>query len=207
LQSIDSPASTVLRAVYWANDETLLASVTVTHSVEASGRNALEWQRWLALDASGGKSRMLLMSDGAREWVTGSDLVRRQTAKPGTVFMSTLDFSETQYRQSTGSRLTGGRKDEGWITNLYEVDLETGTGKLIESGTPFTLGYETDASGERVVRSEWDPKNNQYSLHVKDGIGWRRIYQARDSAVSACAGSRATIRRSSRAARSATRPA
>jgi dipeptidyl aminopeptidase/acylaminoacyl peptidase len=178
LRTVDSPASTVLRSVYWANDDTLLLNVTITHSVEAGGRDALEWQRWLAVEATSGKPRMLLMTEGAREWVTGAHLVRRLASPSGALLMSTLDFSETKYRETTGSRLSGGRKDEGWITNLYEVDLKTGQGKVVATGTPYTLGYEVDASGQRIVRSEWDPRRDQFTLNVKDGIGWKRIYQA-----------------------------
>ena len=45
--------------------------------------------------------------------------------------MSTVDFSAATYRQSTGSRLAGGRKDDGWISRLFEVDLATGEGKIL----------------------------------------------------------------------------
>lgn len=180
LRTLNTPAGMTLRSVAWADDETLLIRASVTYSVEAGGRNAHEWERWLAIDASGGKDRMLLMNGGDRQWVTGADMVRRRAAKPGTVLMSTLDFSATHYKQEIGSRLTGGRKDEGWISSLYEVDLKTGDGHVVEAGTPFTLDWASDESAQHIVRTEWEPKRNVFGIYTKDGGGWRRIYQATD---------------------------
>jgi dipeptidyl aminopeptidase/acylaminoacyl peptidase len=181
LRRFNTANGTRLRAVYWANDDTLLIDERVTHSVELDGRNAHEWQRWAAVDAAGGAAdRLLLMNGGAREWVTGAHLIRRQTAKPGKVFMSTLDFSETNYRSGTGTRLSGGRKDSGWISSLYEVDIATGDGRTIASGTSFTDSWLADESATHIVRSEWNPTREVYEITAKVGGGWKNLYQARE---------------------------
>jgi dipeptidyl aminopeptidase/acylaminoacyl peptidase len=178
LRTIGVPASLTLYAVYWADDETVLIYQSATQAVSPGGRDTYEWYRWIAVDASGGDDRMLLMQDGDRQFVTGAELIRRRTAKPGKILMSTLDFSATRYRGQIGTRLSGGRKDSGWISNLYEVDLKSGDGKVVENGTPFTLDWLADEKAERIVRSEWNPQLDQFDVMMKDGGGWRRIYRA-----------------------------
>jgi dipeptidyl aminopeptidase/acylaminoacyl peptidase len=177
IRTLNTSKNLTLHSVVWANDETLLVHESATEALTAGVRDVYEFYRWVAVDASGGKDRLLLMKGGERMWVTGADLVRRRTPKPGKVLMSTLDFSAANYRQSTGSRLVGGRKDDGWISNLYEVDLATGDGRIIESGTPFTIDWLVDETGERIVRADFNPKLDQYTVAVKQGGGWKKVYE------------------------------
>lgn len=177
MRSIGVPASLTLHAVYWADDETVMIYQSATQAISAGGRDTYEWYRWIAVDASGGDDRILL-NTGDRQFVTGASLVRRRTSTPGKVFMSTLDFSATRYREQIGTRLSGGRKDSGWISYLYEVDLKTGDAKIVEDGSPFTTDWLADETGKRVVRSDWNPQLDQFDILVKDGGGWRRLYRA-----------------------------
>jgi hypothetical protein len=156
LRKLTVPAETKLHAVYWANDETILINQSVTRSQGSLAPDTTEWQRWSAVDAAGGDDRILLMTGGDRGWVTGATLIRRRTAKPGKVFMSTLDFSAANYRTETGTRLAGGKKDSGWISSLYEVDLATGEGRVVESGTPWSTKRShksCEANGSRRASS------------------------------------------------------
>jgi dipeptidyl aminopeptidase/acylaminoacyl peptidase len=170
IRTLNSPKNMTLHTVLWANDETLLIQKSTTESLTlSSGRTDVfkNW-RWAAIDASGGPERLL---------ITGN-LVRTRTAKPGKVFMSTVDFSAATYRQSTGSRLAGGRKDDGWIYRVFEVDLATGEGKILEDGTPYTTKWLVDETGERVVRADFNPKTDQSTILVKQGTGWRKLHEA-----------------------------
>jgi dipeptidyl aminopeptidase/acylaminoacyl peptidase len=170
IRTLNSPKSLTLHAVVWADDETLLIRKSTTETLTlSSGRTDVfkNW-RWAAIDASGGPERLL---------ITGN-LVRIRTAKPGKVFMSTVDYSAATYRQSTGSRLSGGRKDDGWISRLFEVDLATGEGKILEDGTPFTTNWLADESGTRIVRADFNPKTDQYTILAKQGRGWQKLHEA-----------------------------
>ena len=81
VRSLTLPVETTPRVVNWANDETVLANVTVTHSFERTGRDKEEWFRWFAIDVAGGSPRMLLnQQGGALEYAYGSSMVRRVTA-------------------------------------------------------------------------------------------------------------------------------
>jgi dipeptidyl aminopeptidase/acylaminoacyl peptidase len=178
LRKITVPAGQKPRAVYWANDDTILISQSITRSLEPGGRDQNEWQRWSAVDVAGGTDRLMLMKEGAREWVTGAGLVRRQTATPGKIFMSSFDFSAAKYRSETGTRLAGGMKDSGWTSNLYEVDLANGDGRSLVSGTPFTEAWLVDESASRIVRSDWNTTQDRYEIKLKEGLGWKSLYAA-----------------------------
>jgi dienelactone hydrolase len=170
IRTLNSPKKLTLHSVLWANDETLLIRKSTTEALTlSSGRTDVfkNW-RWAAIDASGGPERLLI----------SGNLVRIRTAKPGKVFMSTVDYSAATYRQSTGSRLSGGRKDEGWISRLFEVDLATGEGKILEDGTPFTTDWLADESGGRIVRADFNPRTDQYTILAKQGRGWQKLHDA-----------------------------
>ena len=65
----------------WANDETVLIEESITRTINVDKKSTDEWQRWVAIDASGGDDRMMLMSGGEREWVTGATVLRAQAAE------------------------------------------------------------------------------------------------------------------------------
>ncbi len=164
------------RSLTWADDETVLVTVsTLATRNRSRAEEHYEVYRTFAADVAGGPSRMLLMRDGARGFVTGSDLLATRTGKPKTVLMASLDFSASSAQPETGSRLAGGRRDSGWVYSLYEVDTRTGKGRLIESGNSFTDGWVVDARGAALARTDWNPKSEQFSVLAKAGNGWREI--------------------------------
>ena len=181
LRTISANARTKLWNIAWANDDTVIIDESTTQTIDLGSRDSTdEWQRWVALDASGGKDRLLLMKDANREWVTGVRVERRYTTDATKIFMSSWDWSAAKEKSPVGSRLAGGRRDAGWTRNLYEVDLYSGSGKLMASGTPYTFDWVVDDSGKILVRSEYDPKHEAFSIMLKDGGGWRKLYEARD---------------------------
>lgn len=180
LRAISVVAPTKLWRVKWANDETLLVEQSITRKIMGDREYTDEWQRWIAVDASGGDNRMLLMVDDTRQNVTGSQLVRAHTTKRGKIFMSTWDWLSTRFKEQTGSHIETGRKESGWVHNAYEVDLRSGNGRQIASGTQFTVRWLIDDTGKVLVRSEYNPKYDRFSVLVKDGLAWRKIYEVTD---------------------------
>ena len=178
LRIVTAPEGVKLWNVAWASDETVLISKTETQTFVGSTKKRFEMQRWSALDVSGGSDRMMLMREGNQNLVSGSTLLRSRTGNAGKIYMSTLDFSDVNYRQETGSRLSGKRKDSGWTRNAYEVDIKTGGGKLIASGSPFTQEYLVDHSGKAIVRRDFDPAKQEQLILLKDGISWKKLYAA-----------------------------
>lgn len=172
-----------VRDLVWADDRTLLITVSSTQSQNPStvAERKYEFYRVLAVDADGGALRTLLMTDFDQRWVTSASIVKLSGGKPETILMSSWDYSATAYTQSTGSRLRGGRKDEGWLYSLFEVNTRTGVGTKIELGTPFTASWIVDPKGLPVARSEWNPKLREFTILAKDGRSWKRIYDSRGS--------------------------
>ena len=168
-----------LRSIGWADDETVLLTVSTFATFnEKRASDHYEIFRTFAADVAGGKSRMLLMTDGARGFATSSTLLAMHTAKPKTVIMASYDYSagvEAARGEATGSRLSGGRGDSGWSYSLFEVDTRTGSGRLIERGNPFTTAWVVDQNGALAARADWNPKLEAFRLVTKDGSGWREI--------------------------------
>ena len=176
------PSNSRVRDLDWADDKTLLISVSrsLTASAGTVAEERYEFLRILALDveAAGGEARSLLMEDSAREYVTGAYLERLHPERPGTVVMSTYNFSVAGQRAEIGSRLAGGRRDSGWELSLFEVDTRSGKGRMVESGSPYTDDWILDATGRAVARADWNPETRKYSILAKEGQNWRTIYSA-----------------------------
>jgi dipeptidyl aminopeptidase/acylaminoacyl peptidase len=171
-------ADGTLRSLAWSDNETLLItySAFMTYGPKSAG-NHYEMFRTYASDINTGKTSMLLMGDGARQLVTGATLLAWRTSKPHTVIMSTLDFSEVHAKQQTGTRFTVGRKDEGWISQVFAVDTRTGKGTPLVAGTAFTEDWVVNRNGEVVARSEWNPAASLFTILVKEGLGWKEIFR------------------------------
>ena len=171
-----------MRDLDWADDRTLIISVSrsLTAGATTVAEQRYEFERYLALDVEdpGGTAKSLLMEHPDRELVSGASLERLHPEKPGTVIMSTYNFSGTAYREEIGSRISGGRKDSGWELALFEVDIKSGKGRMIESGSPYTDEWILDAAGRPVARSEWNPESRRYSILAKRGDSWQSIYSA-----------------------------
>ncbi|MBF8293017.1 MAG: prolyl oligopeptidase family protein [Steroidobacteraceae bacterium] len=175
-----NPPNARIRDLDWADNRTLVISVSRSLTVRAGtvAEKRYEFERYLAVDADGGETRSLLMEDPARESVTGAWLVKLHTGKPESVVMATWSFLGTARREEIGSRISGGRKDEGYQLSLFEVSTRTGDGRMIESGSPFTDDWIVDRSGQAVARSEWNPGTRNYSILTKQDNSWRTIYSS-----------------------------
>ncbi|MBB6091373.1 dienelactone hydrolase [Povalibacter uvarum] len=181
------PADSKLRDLDWHDDETLLVSLSFTHSVGSRALDKYEWRRTLAVDTGGGDMRMLLM-DGTRSLTTGSRLLALRTSKPKTVMMATWDFAATKYTEEIGSRLRGGRKDDGWVLSLFEVSTITGKGTRVEMGGPYTADWVLDLNGQAIGRTEWEPERSLFRVLHKRGDTWNEIHKLEDGTTLGIAG-------------------
>lgn len=178
-----------LRGVAWTDDETLLIDVSTAHLVRGDKPQLHEFFRTVAFDLATGKSRILLMDDGARSWVTSATMVAARTAQPKTVIMSSWDFAETKARQGTGTRLWQERRDSGWTHDLFAVDVRTGNGKKIAAGTGYTADWLVDAAGQPVARAEWEPNRPLFTvLARRDNGAWAEIYRLTNGSTMALNG-------------------
>jgi dipeptidyl aminopeptidase/acylaminoacyl peptidase len=166
-----------VREIDWADDDTLLFAVSATlTSTRRRWPSRLELLRWLAGDVASGRLQILL-TDGNKRDLGGSQLVRRHVEKPGTLIMSSMDFAVQNQGTEIGTRLGGKRRDSGYQLNVFEISTADGKSRLLESGTPFTTEWLADAKGNPIVRSEWNPEFHRFSVLAKNGGSWKRILE------------------------------
>ncbi len=177
-----------VRDIDWADDDTLLFAVSATlTSTRRNWPSRLELLRWLAADVKTGQTRILL-TEGNKRVLGGSQLVRRHIDRPATLVMSSMDFAPQAQGTEIGTRLGGKRRDSGYQLNAFEINIEDGKSKLLESGTPFTAQWLADGKGNAVARSEWNPEFRRFSVLAKNGASWKRILEVEDGDESWLAG-------------------
>jgi dipeptidyl aminopeptidase/acylaminoacyl peptidase len=176
------PSNARLHDLDWADNRTLILSVSRALTARATtvAEQRYEFERFLAVDveSAGGEARSLLMEHPDRELVTGANLERLHPQTPGTVMMSTWSFAGTAYQSEIGSRIVGGRRDSGYQLSLFEVDIASGKGRMVDSGSPYTDTWILDAAGRAVARSDWNPESRRYTIFTKEGESWKTAYAA-----------------------------
>ncbi len=172
-----APPKATVRDLSWFDEETLFVSASMAQRWEVRGPT-YEWFRTISVNITSGDSNILLHNQGDLHNVTASRLLSMRTSKPKKVIMSSWNWSALNYRQSTGSRIAGGRKDEGWTYDLYEVDTVSGEPRLLDRGTPFTNMWVVDADGQPVARSEWRADRSIFSLLHRRENGWSEIFRS-----------------------------
>jgi len=188
LRSFNVEPGFKVRDIDWADDDTLLFAVSATlTSTRRRWPSRFELLRWLAADVKSGQTRLLL-TEGNKRVLGGSQLVRRRIDRPATLVMSSLDFAPQSQGTEIGTRLGGKRRDSGYILSVFEINTVDGKSKLLDSGTPFTTEWLADARGTPVVRSEWNPEFRRFSVLAKDGAGWRRLLEVENGGSSFLAG-------------------
>lgn len=170
-----------LRDLAWHDDETLFVTIGIAHEVDLENGNEDVWEftRTIALDLNGGEPK-ILMPENARTFTNAARIVAVRTTQPKTVLMSRPDYSFTAENSTIDTRIGKGRRDSGWVSRLYAVDVRTGRSKVVEDGTQFTQDWIVDADGRVVARSEWEPKTDTFRLLAKRGGGWPEIYSRKD---------------------------
>jgi len=179
-QTLPIESMMTLRSLLWADDSTLLVSVSEVKAGPEGVTPLYTYFRTLALDVATGRTRVLLMSDGARAWVTGSTLIAWKTAVPHTVVMATFDYSSDAARSEASSYGTDPRAASGWVGALFQVDTRTGKGKLIDEGDRYSDQWVVNADGAPVARSEWHPAKSQYVIEARTRAGWQPIFERDD---------------------------
>ena len=182
-RAVGVPEPAKVYSLRWADDETLLVTLSATLEKKIAEGSTEEFYRTMAVDAAGGPGRMLLMNDALRAYVTGATLLKAHTTKPKSVIMSTLDISETAGHDEIGTRLAGHRSDSYFIRSVFDVDSHSGKYSLVERGTQFTADWVIDQGGRVVARSEWDGPKKIFRILAKAGLGWKEIYRREDGST------------------------
>lgn len=174
-----SPEGLKVRGISWSDDETLLISVSFTRSIQlANGAMSepFEFVRISALNVRTRKNVVLMADREEFAYVSSAELLLPRTEAPKKILMASWFWSQTNYKEQTGTRLGGGRKDAGWTYNLFEVDTATGTSNMLQAGSPYTTDWVLDANNQPVARVEWNPSGQRFSVLHRRGPSWVEIF-------------------------------
>jgi dipeptidyl aminopeptidase/acylaminoacyl peptidase len=173
------------RSLNWADNETLLIEISYFDPSGASTTTAYNYEmyRTIAADVSGGKDRVLLLTDPKRTRATGAPLISPRAKNPKSVLMWTWNYRSTAAKQQTGSRIELTRRDSGWLNQVFEVDTRTGLGKVVETGSNLTYDWVVNANHDVVARSDWDPASETFTVLAKNGNGWRELLRTQHQSV------------------------
>lgn len=61
--------------------------------------------------------------------------------------------------------------------SLLKVDLETGRARVHAKGSTHTRDWIVDDDGEVIAREDFNDKSDRYSIWVRDGSNYRKIYE------------------------------
>lgn len=178
LRIVSITAGTKLRGLDWADSQTALIDASSLLHIErvADSRSDYEVWRTMAAGTDGGAMRTLLLDDPTRSFVTGAEVLPIRSQRPHTVSMVTIDYYLGAQRPTVGSHLTEKRRDDGWVSTLFDVDTVTGKGRVVERGTPYTRQWLVDPQGVPIARTEWKADTRELTVLARDGMGWRPIF-------------------------------
>jgi dipeptidyl aminopeptidase/acylaminoacyl peptidase len=144
-----------LRSLDWANDKTLLVTVSWSRTIYANTTQNFEIFRTQAIDADGGLPRAVKMSSQGYVIAYG-------IPDASSVVMVALD-----------ANITAGE----YTRNLYHVNVDTGVAKRVAVGHPRTHTFAIDSKGEAVARIDYDGMSEIARVVAKEGQSWREVFR------------------------------
>ncbi len=179
LRVADLGEGTILRDLVWADNDTVLATVSSIIKVPGAPSVQANWHmtRVMALDTSGGSPRMLLLDDPRLVRNTGSRLLPVNPQRAGSVTMEAFDHPPKNSRPAAGSRIARSGSGPDWVSTIFDVDVATGEGRVVEYGSGDTLDWLVDPAGKPVARRDWRSEIQECTILVEDNADWRSVYR------------------------------
>lgn len=137
--------------------------------VSADAPDRVNLYRATIMDVESGDRVVILADQTMNGWdIVAPLLLGRVAPKPGTVRVATQEF---RLRDMLENRAPAGKDAERFA--VFEVDLASGRGALIERGTHATRGWLPDDQGRLRLRIDADPETNTTEFWLRDGDSGR----------------------------------
>lgn len=185
LEPITTIAKYKFRGLEWADDETLLVTVSFSRTLDRESvfRSADEFYRVMAFNTVSRQAIFLLADQEGQEYVFRSELHRaRAEGVKGAVVSSWIRRVQpncSDYGIGAVFYIPGSGSD-CWHYALLDVDLRSGQGKLLEAGDHLTEEWFVDAKGLPAARMDWTRFKNGYRISVPENGGWKPIHELPD---------------------------
>lgn len=160
------------RSIRWIDDETLLVLVSVTERVTlSSGLKTIEFWRWIAIDPTTKKSKILFGNEGNYYLPDAGSLLASRIGEPKSAVFSRLGFLETGVIGSS-SRVANAEKV---FLNLIEANLKSGKYRRVATGNANTEQWIVDAAGEPLARVDFDAERQMRRIFRASSGGFTEI--------------------------------
>lgn len=184
LKPIDAGERYRLRNLAWADNQTLLITLSFNETIDPLSiiPSREIYTRILAFDVNSSMGSFLLLNAERRQYVSNAELLRIHTGRPRSVVMSSPDFLYEGGCARGAAQLAfyPWPSFECWQHSLFEVDLRTGEGKVIDGGTSDTIKWIVTAEGQPAARIEWSRPKHGVRVSVPRNGGWRSLYHSDD---------------------------
>ena len=184
LKPIDAGERYRLRDLAWADNQTLLITLSFNETIDPLSiiPSREVYFRILAFDVKSGTGSFLLLNADRRQYVSNAELLRIHTGRPRSVVMSSPDFLYEGGCARGAAQLAfyPWPGFECWQHSLFEVDLRTGEGKVIDGGTSETIKWIVNAGGQPAARVEWSQPKHGVRISVPRNGGWKSLYHSDD---------------------------
>ncbi len=142
------------RDLQWGDNNHLLVTYSSTgyaYGVESSKQ---EWFQTISFDVLTKHQSMLLDGEAGSEAdymnvTDGAPMVRTVNGK-SLVFVVGTSFVEQQ-----------------GVRTLFQVDLNNGRTKVVQQGSPNTIGWRVLSDGKTLIRTDYDDKSGVWSVWIK----------------------------------------
>jgi pimeloyl-ACP methyl ester carboxylesterase len=161
---------------YWASDQHVVSNSASFERISGSpDLDYYEFRRAISFDVTTGKYAVLLHNAGL--YLDTTHVVSTCSAKPDKVMMQlTLRTSEDAAVGSKIRNTKGGLRSEH-----YEVDLNTGRGKLVKYSSNSVVGVIVDKDCTPVVNVVFNDQRGEYSLETARDK--RRFFEVKNTPV------------------------
>lgn len=170
-----------LRTAMWADDQVVVLGVSVTATAKYTNGRRYEFLRYLTINRETGATGMLLAE--GHSWVTGSRLLGRSASGNGTLVMSVYDYDPNFVRSETGTRIHYKDRDDGSAYTTFEVSAHTGEARRLFRGSPFTVDWLLDSTGNVVARMDRQAPGERRVVLARRGNEFIEIGTSGDSAL------------------------
>lgn len=161
---------------YWASDKHIISNSASYEQVNTSaGLRHFEFRRAISFDVTSGDYTILLKNVGL--YLDTSQVVSTCHAKPNTVMMQLIVRASNE--APTGSIVRNTRA--GFRSQYYEVDLNSGRGKLINHRNTSIVGMLVDQHCKPVIDIFYNDQRGEFGLETANNR--RRFFDLQNSPV------------------------
>lgn len=168
-----------LRDLAWADESTLLITISFTVTLDATSHTPSweEFRRILVHDIRDQKSSILHLDDNREAFVTSAELLRIHTGRPGIVTIASEKLYQSPECPRIGTFSRSAVPPGCFDPAVFDVNWRTGQEETIAIGPVSVRKWIVDPSGRPVGRVEWWRRMLRMEISVLRDGAWQRLYR------------------------------